>query len=87
MPVKALKASSMAHCRLAAGKMAHPARQYFFWVKKELLFLREVVSNFQESGDRSKNSTFLFAPKDPFGELFGFWQMIRKFEIGQNALL
>ena len=33
--------------------------------------LREVVSNFQESGDRSKNSTlFLFAPKDPFGELF-----------------
>ena len=55
MPVKALKASSMAHCRLAAGKMAHPARQYFFWVKKELLFLREVVSNFQESSDRSKN--------------------------------
>ena len=33
--------------------------------------LREVVSNFQESGDRSKTSTtFLFAPKDPFGELF-----------------
>ena len=33
--------------------------------------LREVVSNFRESGDRSKNSTFfLFAPKDPFGESF-----------------
>ena len=59
--------------------------------------LREVVCNFQESGDRSKNSTFfLFAPKDPFGELFSkiifkssseflFWQKIRKFEIGQNV--
>ena len=58
--------------------------------------LREVVSNFQESGDRSKNSTsFLFAPKDPFGELFSkiifkssreflFWQEIRTFKIGQN---
>ena len=67
MPVKALKASSMAHCRLAAGKMAHPARQYFFLVKKELLFLREVVSNFQESGDKSKNSTFFFnCSKRPF---------------------
>ena len=33
--------------------------------------LRAVVSNFRESGDRSKNSNFfLFAPKDPFGELF-----------------
>ena len=33
--------------------------------------LRKVVSNFQESGDRNKNPTFfLFAPKDPFGELF-----------------
>ena len=59
--------------------------------------LREVVSNFQESGDRSKNSTsFLLAPKDPFGELFSkkifkssseflFWQKIGKFEIGQNV--
>ena len=59
--------------------------------------LREVVSNFQESGDRSKNLTFfLFAPKDPYGELFSkisfkssseflFWQKIRKFEIGQNV--
>ena len=59
--------------------------------------LREVVSNFQESGNRSKNSTFfLFAPKDPFGELFSkiifkssrellFWQKIRTFEIGQNV--
>ena len=39
----------------------------------------------------------LFAPKDPFGELFSkiifkssseclFWQKIRKFEIGQNVL-
>ena len=39
---------------------------------------------------------FLFAPKDPFGELFLkitfkssseflFWQKIRKFEIGQNV--
>ena len=60
------------------------------------MLLREVVSNFQESGDRSKNSAFfLFTPKDPFGELFSkmtfkssseslFWQKIRKFEIGQN---
>ena len=33
--------------------------------------LRAVVSNFRESGDRSENSNFfLFAPKDPFGELF-----------------
>ena len=59
--------------------------------------LREVVSNFQESGNRSKNLTFfLFAPKDPYGELFSkilfkssseflFWQKIRKFEIGQNV--
>ena len=55
--------------------------------------LREVVSNFRESGDRSKKSTFfLFAPKDPFGESFSkiifnssneflFWKKIRKFEI------
>ena len=58
--------------------------------------LREVVSNFQKSGDRSKNSIFLFAPKDYFGEMFSkitfqssseflFWQKIRKFEIGQNV--
>ena len=57
------------------------------------MLLREVVSNFQESGDRSKNSAFFkFPPKDPFGELFSkmtfkssseslFWQKIRKFEI------
>ena len=59
--------------------------------------LREVVNNFQESGDKSKNATFfLLAPKDPYGELFSkiifksfseflFWQKIRKFEIGQNV--
>ena len=59
--------------------------------------LRAVVSNFRESGDRSENSIFfLFAPKDPFGELFSkiifkssseflFWQELGKFEIGQNA--
>ena len=36
-------------------------------VTVSLELLREVVSNFQESGDRSKNSTlFLFAPKRPF---------------------
>ena len=35
------------------------------------VYLREVVSNFRESGDRSKNSTFfLFAPKDRLGESF-----------------
>jgi len=38
VPIEALKAFSMAHYRLAAGKMGHPARQCFFWVKKELLF-------------------------------------------------
>ena len=65
---------------------------YFF-----LLCLRAVVSNFRESGDRSENSNFyLFAPKDPFGELFSkiifksssvflFWQKLGKFEIGLNA--
>ena len=59
--------------------------------------LRAVVSNFRESGDRSENSNFfLFAPKDPFGELFSkiifkssgeflFWQKLGKFEIGLNA--
>ena len=34
VPAEALKAFSMAHYRLATGKMAHPARQCFFWVKK-----------------------------------------------------
>ena len=59
--------------------------------------LRELVSNFRESGDRSKNSNFvLFAQKDPFGESFSkiifkrsseflFWKKIRKFEIGQDV--
>ena len=63
------------------------------WTK----LLRAVVSNFRESGDRSENSIFfLFAPKDPFGELFSkiifksfseflFRQKLGKFEIGQNA--
>ena len=33
--------------------------------------LREIVNDFRESGDRSKNSTFfLFAQKDPFSESF-----------------
>ena len=65
------------------------------WIGISLL--REVVSNFQESGDRSKNLTFFFiCSKRPFGELFSkivfkssseflFWQKIRKFEIGQNV--
>ena len=56
--------------------------------------LREVVSNFRESGDRSKKSTFfLFAPKDPFGESFSkiilkssseflFW---KKYESSKSA--
>ena len=64
----------------------------------ELIVLRAVVSNFQESGDRSENSNFfLFAPKDPFGQLFSkiifkssseflFWQKLGKFEIGQNVI-
>ena len=60
--------------------------------------IKRSFSNFQEFGDRRKNSTFFFliAPKDPFGELFSkiilkssseflFWQKIRKFEIGQNV--
>ena len=59
--------------------------------------LRAVVSNFRESGDRSENSIFfLFAPKDPFGELFSkiifkssseffFRQKLGKFEIGLNV--
>ena len=59
--------------------------------------LRAVVSNFRESGDRSENSNFfLFAPKDPFGELFSkiifkssseffFRQKLGKFEIGLNV--
>ena len=61
-------------------------------------FLRAVVSNFRESGDRRENSDFffLFAPKDPFGELFSkiifkssseffFRQKLGKFEIGLNV--
>ena len=59
--------------------------------------LREVVSNYRESGDRSKKSTFfLFTPKDTFGESFSkvifkssseflIWKKIRKLEIGQNV--
>ena len=59
--------------------------------------LREVVNNFRESGERSKNSTFfLCAQKDTFGGSFSkiifkssseflFWKKIRKFEIGQNV--
>ena len=36
-----------------------------------LTSLIAIVSNFRESGARSENSNFfLFAPKDPFGELF-----------------
>ena len=65
------------------------------WIGISLL--REVVSNFQESGDRSKKLTFFFiCSKRPFGELFSkivfkssseflLWQKIRKFEIGQNV--
>ena len=60
-------------------------------------FLRAVVSNFQESGDRSENSNFfLFAPKDPCGELFSkiifkscreflFWEKLGNFAIGVNG--
>ena len=67
------------------------------FIRGRRLFKREVVSNFRESGGRSKNSTFfLFAPKDRFGESFSkiifkssseflFWKKIRKFEIGQNV--
>ena len=56
--------------------------------------LRAIVSNFQESGDRSENSNFfLFSQKDPIGELFSkiifkssseflFLQKLGKFEIG-----
>ena len=59
--------------------------------------LRAVVSYFRESGDRSENSNFfLFAQKDPFGELFSkiifkssseflFWKKLGKFEIGLNV--
>ena len=38
---------------------------------KDVKYLRAVVSNFRESGDRAENSNFfLFAQKNPFGELF-----------------
>ena len=59
--------------------------------------LRAVVSNFRESGDKANNSNFfLFAQKNPFGELFSkvifkssseflFWQKSGKFEIGLNG--
>ena len=62
-----------------------------------LIYLRAVVSNFQESVDRSENSNFfLFAQKDPFSELFSkiifkssseflFWQKLGTFEIGLNV--
>ena len=60
-------------------------------------YLRAVVSNFRESGDRAANSNFfLFAQKNPFGKLFSkiilksssefiFWQKNGKFEIGLNG--
>ena len=59
--------------------------------------LREVVSNFQESGDRSKNLTFFYLLQKTLmvncfqkilfksSSEFLFWQKIRKFEIGQNV--
>ena len=61
------------------------------------MYLRAVVTNFQESGDRSENSNFfLFAQKDPFDELFSkiiykssseflFWKKFGKFEIGLSV--
>ena len=61
--------------------------------------LRAVVSNFGDSGNRAKNSNFfLFAQKNPFGELFPkiifknsseflFWQENGKFEFGLNRPL
>ena len=67
-------------------------RENFFFFN----YLRAVVSNFQESGDRSENSNFfLFSQKDPFAELFSkiifkssseflFWQKLAKFVIGLN---
>ena len=97
---------SMHHCKISCPD----CRKMRFWetyllsiclLKGSALLLqsclREAVSNFRESGDRSKNSTiFLFAPKDPFGESFPkiifkssseflFWKKLRKFEIGQNV--
>ena len=45
--------------------------------------LREIVSNFQESGDRSKTSTFFFCSKTLLVNCF-ILAKIRKFEIGQN---
>ena len=67
-------------------------------VRLHEMSLRAIVSNFRESGDRSENSNFfLFAPKDPFSELYSkiifkssseflFWQKLGKFEIGQNVV-
>ena len=39
VPIEALKAFSMAHCRLATGKMAHLASQCFFGVQSEKCFI------------------------------------------------
>ena len=59
--------------------------------------LREVVNNFRESGDRSKNSNFFFIPsKRPFWwivfknniqkfQRVSILEKIWKFEIGQNV--
>ena len=67
------------------------------WEANNSQALRGVVSNFRESGDRAENSNFfLFAQKNPFGELFSkiilkssseflFWQKNEKFEIGLNG--
>ena len=66
-------------------------------LRGNLQSLREVVSNFQESSDRNKNSPFFICFKRPFwlkmsqdlrlksSSEFLFWQKIRKFEIGQNV--
>ena len=60
--------------------------------------LRAVVSNFRESGDRAENSNFfLFAQKNPFGELFSkiafkssseflFWQKTESSKLAETGL-
>ena len=61
-------------------------------MKKIVVYLlceifRAVVSNFRESGDRSENSNFfLFAPKDPFGELCSkiIFKIPANFYFGKN---
>ena len=84
----------------------HKVLTFFFTLHAHHIFLklilqvgnlRVVVSNFRESGDRAENSNFfLFAQKNPFGELFSkiifkssseflFWQKNGKFEIGRNG--